>query len=263
MSPESTIEDEPGGSLSIVVATVTDVGCKRANNEDAVCALTHPDSQRAVVVLADGMGGHSSGEVASAVVIEELMSRHAKGRLESGDDISEGVLAADERLAREYPGSGTTVVVTIASTSQAIIGHVGDSRAYLLRKNTLAQLTRDHSWVQLQVDSGHLSQAEARTNPRRNVLLQAVGTGRGDAPDLKTIRFWPGDSILLCSDGLSGVLEDNQILEILSASNPINVDSASRALIAAARDLGAPDNITVALLSLQEIKDPLARVPLI
>lgn len=252
-SIENTIDDEVSGGTRILLASATNVGLKRERNEDNVRVCLTSDNASAMIVLADGMGGHTGGQYASETIVKTITSRWESGELSTDEQISKAVLEADSRIHRDYPGSGSTVVTVTASPSHALVAHVGDSRAYLLRDGALSQLTRDHSWVESQVRLGRIPQDEARRHPKRNVLLQAVGTGRQDAPDIRPVRLWPGDLILVCSDGLHGVLDSDEILRLL-----LQTETAGSSLEGVANDLieatlrgGAPDNVTVALLHVQ------------
>jgi len=249
-TPETTIDEDVPRGTRIFVASGTNVGLKRQQNEDAVLTLDEHEGSHVLLVLADGMGGHAGGQEASQTVITTLRDHWKAGGLDTQDGMRDAVLAADATIHDARPGSGSTVVLVTATPSQALVAHVGDSRAYLLREGALSQLTRDHSWVESQVRHGLIRPEDARTHPKRNVLLQAVGTGRQDAPDIRPVRLWPGDLIMACSDGLHGVVDDEQITQMLKKleSAGSSLDSVIGELIDATLHGGAPDNVTIALL---------------
>jgi len=227
-------------------AALSETGKVREHNEDSQYA----DGR--TFIVADGMGGHRAGEVASAGAIEEFMRFERENRaLEPLDRIRDGMLAANERLYEmalrdpDMEGMGTTFTVALYER-ELFLGHVGDSRAYLFRDGGLTMLTRDHSLVEQMVSEGYISRREARVHPQRNVILRALGVLEDLEIDLDSMAILPGDRMLLCSDGLSGVLEDDQIVSLLDdADEP---ELGCRELIKAAKDRGATDDITAVLI---------------
>jgi serine/threonine protein phosphatase PrpC len=200
-----------------------------------------------LLALSDGMGGHEAGEVASALVLEVLqaeLQRAADGPI--AHLLEAAVLRANgavhDAAQSEHPGMGATLVAVFARGAQAYIAEVGDSRAYLLRGSRLRQITRDQSMVQLLVDQGVLSAREARTAPGRNVILQAMGL----APDVRVaigrLDLRKGDRLLLCSDGVSNALSDEELRQIMTESRP---REACETMIALANERGGHDNQTV------------------
>jgi protein phosphatase len=241
-----------------IVAALTDVGLSRQLNEDT-WNWTELGDDVYLYVVADGMGGHDSGEVASALAATTICSV-AHDRLRALDnpsaDTVENVLdeafqtanntvknLADERGS----DMGTTLVAVLTIGSKlALMANVGDSRGYLLRNDTLHPVTRDHSLVARMVEQGRLTPQEARTHPHGNILLRTVGTERNVQPDIVAIETERDDRLLLCSDGLWGEVEDEDIEAILNQHEDPRV--AARELLRAAHRGGGKDNITVMLV---------------
>ena len=233
--------------MRLVFAAATDVGRMRKNNEDSYL------SSQPVAAVADGMGGHSAGEVASAIAIEELAALGDRGPWENEtaatDDLKQAILRANRRIRemaasdRKLNGMGTTLVALLEDGDMVHVANVGDSRGYLLRQGELSQVTVDHSLVQELVDDGRLSPEDAERHPQRSVITRALGIDPEVEFDLFTYKLQVGDRLLLCSDGLSDVVEPAQIRKVL-----LRVRSAQRAareLVTVANEQGGPDNITV------------------
>ena len=235
------------------MAALTHPGRVRSHNEDCVAA----DANARVAVLADGMGGHNAGEVASRMAVELVISELTRHPEPLDATRAEALIAAQIAHAnsavlqaaaarRDYYGMGTTLVVLVWHDDGISFGHVGDSRLYVLRGGELQQLTRDHSLVQEQLERGALSHEQARFAPHRNVLTRAVGIGPVVRAD---VRSWPseaGDLYLLCSDGLTDMLTDQEIEKSLRTSNSSLEDAALR-LVEQANLSGGIDNISVIL----------------
>ena len=229
----------------------SDVGLVRSGNEDSYfCGRT-------VFAVADGLGGHQGGEVASAAAVEPLAALDGREFAEPGEAaealaaaIREGNAAILERAAGDPGlwGMGTTVTAAaLAGERHLQLAHVGDSRAYLLRDGSLEQLTTDHTVVGELVRRGRLTPEQAAIHPERSILTRAVGLDPRvpvDTPDPVELR--DGDQVLLCSDGLTEAVDDDRITELLSAG--ADGEAACRSLIDAANAAGGPDNITVVLL---------------
>ena len=233
--------------MRLVFAAATDVGRMRKNNEDSYL------SSQPVAAVADGMGGHSAGEVASAIAIEELAALGSRGPWENEtaatDDLKQAILRANRRIRetaagdRKLNGMGTTLVALLEDGDMVHVANVGDSRGYLLRQGELSQVTVDHSLVQELVDDGRLSPEDAERHPQRSVITRALGIDPEVEFDLFTYKLQVGDRLLLCSDGLSDVVEPAQIRKVL-----LRIPSAQRAareLVTVANEQGGPDNITV------------------
>ena len=227
-------------------AALSDIGRVRTHNEDSVLA------QPPLFVVADGMGGHEAGEVASSIAIETIRD-HAPRRPDA-KALARAVKAANReviRSAREgygKQGMGTTMTAAIVEGTHIAIAHVGDSRAYLLRSGTLEQITDDHSMVADMIRRGQLSEAEARYHPNRSVITRALGTDPSVVADTYELTAGLGDRLMLCSDGLTGMLEDAMIAETLATyADPA---AATRALVDAANDAGGHDNISVVVIDI-------------
>lgn len=219
----------------------TDVGCVRDHNEDSL-AVAPP-----LYVVCDGMGGHAAGEVASEIAVDVISQRapeHADAAA-LGQAVEEANLAVI-KAAREgvgRAGMGCTCTAAILEKERLVIAQVGDSRAYLLHQGKLQQLTRDHSLVADLIEAGQITEAEARVHPQRSVITRALGSDPRTQPDLFEINVEAGDSLLLCSDGLSTMLEDPEIEKILkNASDP---QRCAAQLVNEANGLGGYDNVTV------------------
>lgn len=242
--------------MKISAAGLTDKGLLRPHNEDALLLIdTH-----GVFAVADGMGGHAAGEVASHLAVEAIEETLAKRTEQLEVSIPELLLQAvedaNQRIARqmdEHPecrGMGTTVVIAVVHGGHFWVAHVGDSRAYLLRDNELRQLTTDHSLVNELVRLGMLSREQAARDPRRNVVTRALGSGTVVVPDIQHEQLLAGDRILLCSDGLTTMLGDRTIRELLSQPD-LSLDEICTRLVQAANDAGGEDNVTVVLVELE------------
>ncbi len=237
-------------------AALSETGKVRESNEDSF----HADGR--VFAVADGMGGHRAGEVASAAAIEEFLRFDAENRgAPPRERMLKGIQAANlalYRMARNDPemeGMGTTFTAVVVEEGLHL-GHVGDSRAYMWREGVLRPLTRDHSLVERMVREGRLSPGEARIHPRRNVILRALGVSKELEVDMDTVDAAPGDRVLLCSDGLTGPLEDRELQEIVSLET--GPEERARLLVDAANRRGGMDNITVVMIDLEDGDVPVA-----
>lgn len=234
-------------------AALSETGEVRDNNEDSYYADGH------IFAVADGMGGHRAGEIASAAAIEEFLAYESENRGSYPlERMRGGILAANRAvysMALNNPGlegMGTTFTAALLE-GDVYLGHVGDSRAYLLRKRELTLLTRDHSLVDRMVREGHITQLEARFHPQRNVILRALGISDRLEVDVDSIAVRAGDRILLCSDGLTTAVEDRELLQILSGDR--EPERLCRGLVDAAIDRGGMDNVTVIVIELGEEVD--------
>lgn len=247
-------------STFLNVAGHTDVGRTRPHNEDAfaIVDLANPALQwtgevdvtgrRILLAVSDGMGGHQAGEVASALVIQTIIQSLGAHTTEPPDhaleiavrDANQAVRAA--ATAEDKQGMGATLTAILIDGQDAWIAEVGDSRAYLLRNGQLRQLTRDQSFVQMLVDHGAITPEEAKTSPRKNVILQAIGTAETLTAAIVRLLLRRGDRLLICCDGLSNELEDAELAKILGQAEPV---AATANAIAAANEHGGHDNITV------------------
>jgi len=231
-----------------VAATLrTDIGKVRRQNEDAAFY----DEKSAVFAVADGMGGHLAGEVASGMAIDAVREMALTHPRADTIVLRDTLKAADESIARhakahpECAGMGTTLSVLWRSGKYVYIAHVGDSRIYRMRGGLLEQITQDHSLVEELVRAGLITREQAKTHPRRNVITRALGTQGDNTPDLLAADVLPGDLWLLCSDGLTGMVSDEEITQILSTHQ--NLDAAADCLIESALAAGGKDNVTLVL----------------
>ncbi|HEY0816086.1 MAG TPA: protein phosphatase 2C domain-containing protein [Pseudonocardia sp.] len=234
-------------SPTLLSAAGSDVGRRRAMNQDSAATSTR------MLVVADGMGGHAHGEVASSVAVAavlELESRLAAD-LSDVDLTAELGVALDTAATRlttlahddpELRGTGTTVVAFLADGARIGIAHIGDSRAYMLRDGALARLTRDHTLVQSLVDEGRITEQEAATHPRRSWLMRTLQDGSAAEPDLFVHTGVVGDRYLICSDGLTAVLDDEMVGEVLRTET--EREAAVARFLRLANAGGGPDNIT-------------------
>lgn len=227
---------------------LTDAGLTRSANEDGL--LIEPP----LYAVADGMGGHRAGEIASRVALRALM-RNAP-RVADSKALARAVRAANRAVmeaaeqSRTRAGMGTTLTAALVDGTRVAIAHVGDSRAYLLHDGVLERLTEDHSLVGDLLRGGMLTEEEARLHPQRSVITRALGSDPGMVADVLDLDGEPGDRLLLCTDGLTGMLNDDYISEILQAES--DPDAAARTLVDAANRAGGYDNITVAVVDLTD-----------
>jgi protein phosphatase len=236
-------------------AARTDTGIVRSGNEDNYLML----SDRGVFIVADGMGGHAAGEVASEMAVriisKELGSLRGLTDEQAGERMRTAIINANnaifERTLTEHDkrGMGTTTTAMILLPKRFLIGQVGDSRAYLLRNGDFLQVTKDHSYVQEQVDLGLLTPEQARVHPYSNVITRCIGANNDVVPDIYFGQLRAGDVILLASDGLTGMLEDPQLVTILSSEGGPQqwVDR----MVSEANRRGGLDNITAIVIRIE------------
>ncbi|RIQ11506.1 PP2C family protein-serine/threonine phosphatase [Jiangella rhizosphaerae] len=241
--------------LTLRYVARSDVGLVREGNEDSGYAGPY------LLAVADGMGGHAAGEVASQAAIDELVLTESEPRdSDPLQTLTSAIEAANRRIRQlivddsSREGMGTTVTALLWTGTTLGLGHIGDSRAYLLRDGAIRQLTHDHTFVQSLVDEGRITLEEAGVHPARSLILKAL-QGQGDVdPDLEVLEVQPGDRLLVCSDGLTGVVSDATLEETLS-SIP-GLDDAADELIRLALAGGAPDNVTLVLADIVETDTP-------
>jgi len=254
--------------MKLTYEAVSDVGRKRKGNEDSVSV----NPEHKLFVVADGMGGHAAGEVASRIAVDSIEEfiRATGGDEEitwpfgldesisyDGNRLKTAVRSANRKVLEitrektEYEGMATTVAAVLVDGARANLAHVGDSRIYLFHGGALSQLTSDHSWVNEQIRSGIISAEQARSHPLRNVVTRALG-GRADLQvDVQSRDMEPGDILLLCSDGLTSMLPDEEIEPLVKEAEG-DVKKAARDLVDAANARGGEDNITVLLIKFEE-----------
>ena len=251
-------------------AVSTDPGLRRSSNEDSYC--TREDL--GLFVVADGMGGHVAGEVASRIAVETIQTfiqetagadknrtwpfpfepdlTFESNRLKAAFRLANHQIANAMADAADLRGMATTASALLASAdrTRASVAHVGDSRVYVLRGGTLEQMTKDHSWVEEQVRAGTMTPSAARQHPWRNVVTRALAGGDDPEVDVLELAPAPGERFLLCSDGLFAVVPHEQIAGILSTTG-VPLQAICDQLIAAANDAGGPDNITTLVIDVE------------
>ena len=240
----------------------THIGYLRRNNEDALYFPRKEMDVHGLYMVADGMGGHNAGEVASELAVHTAISTVAAARVQ--EDISpeeivyQAIAEANRAVYRatednpEYSGMGTTLTLALDAGDKLVIGHVGDSRAYLLRDGLLQQVTTDHSLVQELLQAGRITAAQAATHPMRNVITRSLGSMRFVDIALYSVPFGPGDILLLCTDGLSNAVSDEDMAAMLideDADRQNDLWRAVNRLIDAALQDGGRDNITALVLT--------------
>ncbi len=250
----------------LIVGTGQSVGMQRDHNEDTIFALSsiladvNTEIPFGIFIVADGMGGHENGEVASGVAArvaaEYVMSRlylpyigvDSQGQTESLQEVVEdAVNKAHQYVLRKAPGGGTTLTAALVVGEQATIAHVGDSRAYFIYPDGRIQsITHDHTLVRRLIDLGQITEKEAKVHPQRNVLYRALGQAEPFRPDIHTYQMPHPGYLLICSDGLWGVISDNEIFQIVTSSRTLSI--ACKNLVDAANSAGGPDNISVILV---------------
>ena len=246
-------EEKPLPKLKIEIVGATDVGQKRLRNEDSFRIIEPEDCPRnidGVLIVADGMGGHAAGDVASQIAVDTFVEKFAGPEIRDSEEILATMgdalkransLIYEEGRRNEGGSMGTTCTAAVISQGKIHVVHAGDSRGYLQRDQELSQLTEDHSWVAQLVKEGHITSEQARVHPSRNVITRALGIENELVPDIITEEIRAGDIVLLCSDGLHGLVEDGEINEVLD-STPIQ--EALFTLIRLSNDKGGDDNIT-------------------
>lgn len=249
--------------MQIEAYGLTHVGRQRQHNEDSL--LVSQDAR--LFLVADGMGGHAAGEIASRIAVDSITEfivhtkeddgtwphaydehfRRATNRLMAALRMANTRVLEAMRKDARLRGMGTTVVACMSDGETMSVAHVGDSRAYLIRDGKLSRLTNDHSWVFEQVQAGMLTEAEAEKHPLRNVITRALGGALSVTPDAAEVVSQPGDVYLLCSDGLTGMVPEEEILRLVS-ENAANLETACQQLIEVANQRGGLDNITAVLV---------------
>lgn len=238
---------------------VSDTGCVRTQNQDAY-QLKELGHGGLLMVVCDGMGGAKSGNVASSLAVDVFTQEVVRSWKHSMDaKAAEVVLQAAVKLANftvfdqssqfeEFSGMGTTLVAVLLNGSKAVVVNVGDSRAYLVNGRGIAQITKDHSLVQVMVDRGELTPETARKYPGKNLITRAIGTEPMVQCDLFELSLTKGDAILMCSDGLSNLVDSQEILfEVVHGGA---MDDCCQRLVEIAKNRGAPDNVTCTLLAM-------------
>lgn len=234
------------------ISAATSVGCIRPLNEDSYF-VSEPDSGTVLAIVADGMGGHNAGEIASGeavgIIQKDVLSKTGEP---AKDILIKAITDANREIyemsiqKQKLSGMGTTITACLADEKCVTAVQVGDSRLYLIREGEITQITKDHSLVEMLVESGSITKEEARRHPQRNVITRAVGTDRTVEADVYEFITQPEDILLLCSDGLVNMVEDETILSIIEKEETL--DDAANALVLEAERAGGTDNITVILV---------------
>ncbi len=250
-------------SQILEIASCTDPGMVRAHNEDSIAS----DAANGLAVLADGMGGYNAGEVASGMAttvitteIQQLLAKMQPFQIDeetkapiAGRMIREQVLKANTSIYQaaqsqpQYAGMGTTLVVCLFYDNKMTVGHLGDSRLYMLREGKFSQVTRDHSLLQEQIDSGIITAEQAKHAQHKNLVTKALGIDPTVEPEIKEYATKPGDVYLLCSDGLCDMVDDEDMGMTLQALDG-NLKLAAQQLVQMANDNGGKDNVSVILV---------------
>jgi len=258
--------------MQLTAFGLTDVGQVRPHNEDSILL----DPSLHLYAVADGMGGHKGGEFASRICLDTMrdyLQMAAKGHAalvgeaaaahsEAANLLGSAVRFANRAVFEaafskpEWRGMGTTIVALTVADNRVAIAHVGDSRAYLLHQGRFKQITEDHSWIEEQVRAGLMSRDEALSAKGRNVLTRAIGQEETVQVDLDELELQPGDSLLLCSDGLFGMVADEEIAALIGVAK--SPEAACRELVACSNGRGGRDNISVILLTAGEEKGLMA-----
>src|SRR6059036_1413212 len=243
---------------------ITHVGKQRQHNEDSFLVA----AEAKLYLVADGMGGHAAGEIASRIAVDSISEfilhmkeddgtwphaydehyKRSTNRLMAAVRLANTRVLEAMRKDARLRGMGTTVVACLADEDSTMsVAHVGDSRAYLIRDGELSRLTNDHSWVFEQVQAGMLTEAEAEKHPLRNVITRALGGALSVTPDAAEVQSQSGDVYLLCSDGLTGMVPEDEILRVVSENNN-DLETACQTLIDLANERGGLDNVTAILV---------------
>ena len=254
--------------MKLIASGQTNVGRKRAHNEDNLVLVEAEN----LFVVADGMGGHASGEVASQIAVESISDffrrssendeitwpykeekglRYEENRLVTGIKLSNLRVFETASSDKALKGMGTTLVSALFTEGTAYIGHVGDSRGYRIRDGAIEQVTEDHSLLNDYIKANKLTPEEIEAFPHKNVIVRALGMRDTVRVDISRLNPKTNDIFLLCSDGLSGMVKDPDMLSIVEAANG-DMDAAATALIAAANENGGVDNVTVILIKITE-----------
>ena len=245
----------------IDVAGISDRGLKRDHNED-VWSAPHPDlapeqiaAKGRLFIVADGVGGHQAGDVASTMAVEIIQQQYyADPSPEIVASLTAAIQTANEQIEAEASarparrGMGTTVTAVVLRGDGLTVVNVGDSRTYLIRKGHVRQITHDHTWVEEQVYTGRLTREEASKHPHRNIITRSLGARRDLEIDVFEEHVRPGDSLLLCSDGLSNMLSDQEIGDLIS--HAWTAEAAVTELIELTLKRGAPDNVTAVVITI-------------
>jgi serine/threonine protein phosphatase PrpC len=240
---------------------LSDIGMKRTANQDFAGTYVNRAGYR-LFLLADGMGGHKAGNVASKLTVEDLGKLWSESFFDDGTPVAtletwlrnqirnESENIADLGKLDEYQGMGTTLEALVMQEGQVISAHVGDSRTYLIRDGELQKITTDHSLVQELVDAGQITEEEAEIHPNKNIITRSLGQSAEVQADLQAVEVQAGDYLLMNSDGLTNMISSEEILEVVYSD--ATIAEKTETLVALANDAGGHDNITVILVKIDE-----------
>ena len=242
----------------MIISALTDIGNHRESNQDTYdCGIF--ETGDSWVVVCDGMGGVSGGQIASELCVEKVSSAIKRGYRENlsvkaAQNLLLSAIAASNSIVHnkaqeepQYHGMGTTIVAAIIIKNIVVIAHVGDSRAYILSDKTVKQITKDHSLVQLMIDNGKITADEAKNHPDKNIITRAVGVVNFVDVEFDVCDVNSGEKLLVCTDGLSGSVSDEEMINIINEYS----DSSAEKLVEKALENGSRDNITVVVMSAQ------------
>ena len=243
--------------MQLLTSSISDIGKVRQKNEDSYLKLENKNDNYLLLVVADGMGGHNAGEVASKIVVESIKSylKSKKSNLNSDkmlNYLKESIEWANATVIKasaskkELKGMGSTCTALMILDNKTYVAHVGDSRAYFIRENKINQITRDHTLAEKMFDHGIMTKEEAKTSPHRNILMKAIGiTENLEVETYDPFNVHAGDVYLVCSDGLTEHVHEEEILSTTKIYEP---DEACKLLVKIANDRGGKDNITVLIV---------------
>lgn len=236
------------------ISSATSVGKIRARNEDSFFVSQIGDCDALLAIVADGMGGHNAGEIASFEAVKTLKTSITSADNSPKDVLESAIQCANNtiyKMSKKTPtlhGMGTTITACVILNNKVTAAHVGDSRLYLVRGGEITQITKDHSLVEMLIQSGSITKEDAKNHPQKNVITRALGTNSSVETDTYEFDVFDGDVILLCSDGLVNMLEDDVILSMITECH--NFSAIAKDLVKAAENAGGDDNITVILIKL-------------
>jgi len=234
---------------------LSDIGKVRKDNEDSFY-VSEVDDKINVYLIADGIGGQNHGKLASMMVVDSVVKhvvRNYSLSKDKGELIKEAAISANDSVLRfskessEFDGMGTTLVSVLMEEQEAHISYAGDSRCYMIRNNIISQLTIDNSYVQYLLQKGAITIEEAQNHPQRNLITKAVGLEENFSPEYEKVSLFPGDILLVCTDGLTTMLSDEEIIHIILKKKR-NIQGAAEELVKAANSKGGIDNITAILV---------------
>ncbi len=239
---------------TMIVGAISDIGLRRENNQDYMFVSTDLDFP--IFVVADGMGGHNAGDIASSMAVkgiveflsenrERLKKNEIKTCIEEAISHVNDIIFIKSLESSDLNGMGTTITMAYIDNKKVYIGHVGDSRAYLIRENKIIQITEDHSLVNELIKNGSISSSEAINHPQRNIITRAVGTSYKIKSDFYTIKVKAKDIIILCSDGLTNMVGEDIILNVVERYDKMDMENICNILVKLAKENGGSDNITV------------------